>query len=97
MVSTDGVQQSTPVTVNILVIDANDNTPTFPEVSYSVEVFTDMQPGETVLQVIITTILSCLSPSLLLFCSGTVLYASVFVPVVKNLSHSRSFMLKVKK
>ncbi|KAF3842012.1 hypothetical protein F7725_023963 [Dissostichus mawsoni] len=46
MVSSDGVQQSTPVTVNILVIDANDNTPTFPEVSYSVEVFTDMQPGD---------------------------------------------------
>uniref|UniRef100_A0A3Q3W9N3 Protocadherin-15 n=1 Tax=Mola mola TaxID=94237 RepID=A0A3Q3W9N3_MOLML len=46
----DGVQQSSPVTVNILVIDANDNTPTFGEVSYSVDVFTDMQPGETVLQ-----------------------------------------------
>eukprot|EP00064_Thunnus_orientalis_P000719 superscaffoldBa00000039_g720 len=50
MVASDGVQQSSPVTVNILVIDANDNTPTFTEVSYSVEVFTDMQPGETVLQ-----------------------------------------------
>uniref|UniRef100_A0A3P8SQD2 Protocadherin-related 15a n=1 Tax=Amphiprion percula TaxID=161767 RepID=A0A3P8SQD2_AMPPE len=49
-VASDGVQQSSPVTVNILVIDANDNTPTFAEVSYSVEVFTDMQPGETVLQ-----------------------------------------------
>ncbi|KAK5908582.1 hypothetical protein CgunFtcFv8_016625 [Champsocephalus gunnari] len=54
MVSSDGIQQSTPVTVNILVIDANDNTPTFPEVSYSVEVFTDMQPGETVLQLTAT-------------------------------------------
>ncbi|XP_047459722.1 protocadherin-15-like isoform X2 [Mugil cephalus] len=50
MVASDGVQQSSPVTVNVLVIDANDNTPTFAEVSYSVEVFTDMQPGETVLQ-----------------------------------------------
>ncbi|XP_025753395.1 protocadherin-15 isoform X8 [Oreochromis niloticus] len=50
MVASDGVQQSRPVTVNILVIDANDNTPTFGEVSYSVEVFTNMQPGETVLQ-----------------------------------------------
>ncbi|XP_072246982.1 protocadherin-15-like [Leuresthes tenuis] len=50
MVASDGVQQSSPVTVNILVIDANDNTPTFAEVSYSVEVFTDMQLGETVLQ-----------------------------------------------
>lgn len=52
MVASDGVQQSSPVTVNILVLDANDNTPTFAEVSYSVEVFTDMQPGDTVLQVI---------------------------------------------
>uniref|UniRef100_A0A7N8WZP0 Protocadherin-related 15a n=1 Tax=Mastacembelus armatus TaxID=205130 RepID=A0A7N8WZP0_9TELE len=51
MVASDGVQQSRPVTVNILVIDANDNTPTFAKVSYSVEVFTNMQPGETVLQV----------------------------------------------
>ncbi|XP_062422490.1 protocadherin-15-like isoform X1 [Pungitius pungitius] len=50
MVASDGIQQSIPVTVNILVIDANDNTPTFAEVSYSIEVFTDMQPGETVLQ-----------------------------------------------
>uniref|UniRef100_A0A665X978 Protocadherin-15 n=1 Tax=Echeneis naucrates TaxID=173247 RepID=A0A665X978_ECHNA len=50
MVASDGVQQSSPVTVNILVLDANDNTPTFSKVSYSVEVFTDMQPGETVLQ-----------------------------------------------
>ncbi|XP_070697241.1 protocadherin-15-like [Pempheris klunzingeri] len=50
MVASDGVQQSSPVTVNILVIDANDNTPTFAEVSYSVDVFTDMLPGETVLQ-----------------------------------------------
>uniref|UniRef100_A0A6Q2WVY1 Protocadherin-15 n=1 Tax=Esox lucius TaxID=8010 RepID=A0A6Q2WVY1_ESOLU len=50
MIASDGVQQSTRVTVNVLVIDANDNTPTFGEVSYSVKVFTDMQPGETVLQ-----------------------------------------------
>lgn len=55
--ASDGVQQSPPVTVNILVIDANDNTPTFAEVSYSVEVFTDMQPGQTILQVINPTIL----------------------------------------
>ncbi|KAG7216268.1 hypothetical protein INR49_021671, partial [Caranx melampygus] len=50
MVASDGVQQSSPITVNILILDANDNTPTFAKVSYSVEVFTDMQPGETVLQ-----------------------------------------------
>lgn len=51
MVASDGVQQSVPVTVNILVIDANDNTPTFSQVSYNIEVFTNMQAGETVIQV----------------------------------------------
>uniref|UniRef100_A0A672NIU8 Protocadherin-15-like n=1 Tax=Sinocyclocheilus grahami TaxID=75366 RepID=A0A672NIU8_SINGR len=50
LVASDGVQQSRPVTVDILVIDANDNTPTFGQVSYSVEIFTNMLPGETVLQ-----------------------------------------------
>ncbi|XP_026133814.1 protocadherin-15-like isoform X3 [Carassius auratus] len=50
LVASDGVQQSRPVTVDILVIDANDNTPTFSQVSYSVEIFTNMLPGETVLQ-----------------------------------------------
>uniref|UniRef100_A0A3Q3DXS1 Protocadherin-15 n=1 Tax=Hippocampus comes TaxID=109280 RepID=A0A3Q3DXS1_HIPCM len=50
MVASDGVQRSGPVTVNILVVDANDNAPTFAQVSYSVDLFTDMQPGETVLQ-----------------------------------------------
>uniref|UniRef100_A0A6Q2Z3B3 Cadherin domain-containing protein n=1 Tax=Esox lucius TaxID=8010 RepID=A0A6Q2Z3B3_ESOLU len=49
MVASDGVQESTPVTVHITVIDANDNTPTFPNASYSVNVYTDMQPGETVM------------------------------------------------
>ncbi|XP_061692666.1 protocadherin-15-like [Syngnathoides biaculeatus] len=50
MVASDGVQQSGPVNVNILVVDANDNTPTFARVSYAVDLFTDMQPEETVLQ-----------------------------------------------
>ncbi|KAJ8284825.1 hypothetical protein COCON_G00036750 [Conger conger] len=50
MIASDGVQESVPVTVNISVIDANDNTPTFPNISYSVDVYTDMQPGETVLR-----------------------------------------------
>ncbi|KAL6474715.1 hypothetical protein MHYP_G00157550 [Metynnis hypsauchen] len=50
MIASDGIQESSPVTVNITVIDANDNTPTFPNVSYSVNVYTDMQPGETVLR-----------------------------------------------
>lgn len=89
MVASDGVQQSIPVTVNILVIDANDNTPTFAEVSYSIEVFTDMQPGETVLQVINPAIV--LSPLLPLFWSlapALCFYAFVFVPVVQNLSHA---------
>lgn len=49
--ASDGVQQSAPVPVTITVLDANDNTPTFSNVSYSVNLFTDMMPGETVLQV----------------------------------------------
>ena len=51
IVASDGVQQSIPVTVTITVLDANDNTPTFANVSYNVNLFTDMMPGETVLQV----------------------------------------------
>uniref|UniRef100_A0AAQ6ANT5 Protocadherin-15 n=1 Tax=Amphiprion ocellaris TaxID=80972 RepID=A0AAQ6ANT5_AMPOC len=50
LLASDGVQQSLPVTVTITVLDANDNTPTFPNVSYNVNLFTDMMPGETVLQ-----------------------------------------------
>uniref|UniRef100_A0A8C4H927 Cadherin domain-containing protein n=1 Tax=Dicentrarchus labrax TaxID=13489 RepID=A0A8C4H927_DICLA len=50
LVASDGVQQSVPVTVKITVLDANDNTPTFTNVSYNVNLFTDMMPGETVLQ-----------------------------------------------
>ncbi|XP_047465769.1 protocadherin-15-like isoform X3 [Mugil cephalus] len=50
LVASDGVQQSVPVTVTVTVLDANDNTPTFPNVSYNVNLFTDMTPGETVLQ-----------------------------------------------
>uniref|UniRef100_A0A3Q3WTS8 Protocadherin-15 n=1 Tax=Mola mola TaxID=94237 RepID=A0A3Q3WTS8_MOLML len=48
--ASDGVQQSVPVPVTITVLDANDNTPTFPNVSYNVNLFTDMTPGETVFQ-----------------------------------------------
>lgn len=51
LLASDGVQQSDPVSVTITVLDANDNTPTFPNVSYNVNLFTDMMPGETVLQV----------------------------------------------
>lgn len=51
LLASDGVQQSVPVTVSITVLDANDNTPTFANVSYNVNLFTDMMPGETVLQV----------------------------------------------
>lgn len=47
----DGVQESEPVVVNIRVMDANDNTPTFPEISYDVYVYTDMRPGDSVIQV----------------------------------------------
>uniref|UniRef100_A0A2K5RKJ7 Protocadherin-15 n=1 Tax=Cebus imitator TaxID=2715852 RepID=A0A2K5RKJ7_CEBIM len=46
----DGVQESQPVIVNIQVMDANDNTPTFPEISYDVYVYTDMRPGDSVIQ-----------------------------------------------
>eukprot|EP00063_Salmo_salar_P059969 XP_014034804.1 PREDICTED: protocadherin-15-like isoform X11 [Salmo salar] len=50
MMASDGVQESPTATVHITVIDANDNTPTFLNSSYSVNVYTDIQPGETVLQ-----------------------------------------------
>ncbi|XP_023620049.1 protocadherin-15 isoform X5 [Myotis lucifugus] len=50
MTAFDGVQESQPVVVNIRVMDANDNTPTFPEISYNVYVYTDMSPGDSVIQ-----------------------------------------------
>ncbi|KAM3838367.1 protocadherin-15-like [Diretmus argenteus] len=50
VVASDGVQQSIPVTVTITVLDANDNTPAFANISYSVNLYTDVMPGETVLQ-----------------------------------------------
>ncbi|KAM7370799.1 hypothetical protein PAMP_010319 [Pampus punctatissimus] len=50
LLASDGVQQSIPVTVTITVLDANDNTPTFANVSYNVNLYTDMMPEETVLQ-----------------------------------------------
>ncbi|XP_021094790.1 protocadherin-15 isoform X4 [Heterocephalus glaber] len=46
----DGVQESEPVVVNIRVLDANDNTPTFPEISYDIYVYTDMRPGDSIIQ-----------------------------------------------
>ncbi|XP_017681632.1 PREDICTED: protocadherin-15 isoform X2 [Lepidothrix coronata] len=50
MTASDGVQESVPVTVNILVIDANDNSPTFSNISYNVKIYTDMRPGEGVIK-----------------------------------------------
>ncbi|KAM9379881.1 protocadherin-15 isoform 1-T1 [Phaethornis superciliosus] len=50
MTASDGVQESVPVTVNILVVDANDNTPTFSNISYNVKVYTDMMPGEGIIK-----------------------------------------------
>uniref|UniRef100_A0A8B9S7E8 Protocadherin-15 n=1 Tax=Apteryx owenii TaxID=8824 RepID=A0A8B9S7E8_APTOW len=50
MTASDGVQESAPVTVNIVVIDANDNSPTFSNISYNVKVYTDMGPGEGVIK-----------------------------------------------
>nr|XP_023695501.1 protocadherin-15-like isoform X2 [Paramormyrops kingsleyae] len=51
MVASDAVMESPEVTVNIIVIDANDNTPTFTSISYSANVYSNMQPGDPVLQV----------------------------------------------
>lgn len=51
LLASDGVQESIPVSMTVTVLDANDNTPTFANVSYNVNLFTDMAPGETVLQV----------------------------------------------
>ncbi|KAJ3608412.1 hypothetical protein NHX12_025459, partial [Muraenolepis orangiensis] len=48
--ASDGVQESLPVTVTITVLDANDNTPTFSNISYHVNLYTDMLPRDTVLQ-----------------------------------------------
>uniref|UniRef100_A0A8D0DQR6 Protocadherin related 15 n=1 Tax=Salvator merianae TaxID=96440 RepID=A0A8D0DQR6_SALMN len=50
MIASDGVQESPPVTVNIVVIDANDNSPTFSNISYNVKIYTDMRPGESVIK-----------------------------------------------
>uniref|UniRef100_H3DNK1 Protocadherin-15 n=1 Tax=Tetraodon nigroviridis TaxID=99883 RepID=H3DNK1_TETNG len=52
LLASDGVQQSIPVPVTITVLDANDNTPTFANVSYSVNLFTDITPGETVIELL---------------------------------------------
>uniref|UniRef100_A0A8C5A0C1 Cadherin domain-containing protein n=1 Tax=Gadus morhua TaxID=8049 RepID=A0A8C5A0C1_GADMO len=46
----DGVQESLPVTVTIEVLDANDNTPTFSNISYHVNLYTDMLPADAFLQ-----------------------------------------------
>ncbi|NWI16228.1 PCD15 protein, partial [Crypturellus soui] len=50
MTASDGVQESAPVTVNIVVIDANDNSPTFSNISYNVKIYTDMGPGDGVIK-----------------------------------------------
>ncbi|XP_061491337.1 protocadherin-15 isoform X4 [Rhineura floridana] len=50
MIASDGVQESLPVTVNIVVIDANDNSPTFSNISYNVKIYTDMRPAESVIK-----------------------------------------------
>ncbi|XP_062493905.1 protocadherin-15 isoform X3 [Pezoporus occidentalis] len=50
MTASDGVQESIPVTVNILVVDANDNSPTFSNISYNVKIYTDMRPGEGIIK-----------------------------------------------
>uniref|UniRef100_A0A8C5MN76 Protocadherin-15 n=1 Tax=Leptobrachium leishanense TaxID=445787 RepID=A0A8C5MN76_9ANUR len=50
IVASDGTQESSPVTVNILVIDANDNTPTFSSMSYNVHIYTDMTSEDSIIK-----------------------------------------------
>ncbi|XP_075469049.1 protocadherin-15 isoform X1 [Ascaphus truei] len=50
IIASDGIQESVPVTVTILVIDANDNSPTFSNISYNVKIYTDMTPGESIIR-----------------------------------------------
>ncbi|XP_063817808.1 protocadherin-15 isoform X1 [Pseudophryne corroboree] len=50
IVASDGTQESAPVNVDILVIDANDNTPTFSNISYNVKIYTDMATGESIIR-----------------------------------------------
>ncbi|KAM3913383.1 protocadherin-15 [Leptodactylus fuscus] len=50
LVASDGTQESYPVNVNIIVIDANDNTPTFSNISYNIKIYTDMAPGESIIK-----------------------------------------------
>ncbi|XP_039403210.1 protocadherin-15 isoform X4 [Mauremys reevesii] len=50
MTASDGVQESMAVMVSILVIDANDNSPAFSNISYNVKIYTDMRPGESVIK-----------------------------------------------
>ncbi|KAE8589991.1 hypothetical protein XENTR_v10017891 [Xenopus tropicalis] len=50
MIASDGTQESFPVTVNIIVIDANDNTPTFSNISYNVKIYTDVKAGESIIR-----------------------------------------------
>ncbi|XP_068113953.1 protocadherin-15 [Hyperolius riggenbachi] len=49
IVASDGTQESSPVNVNIFIIDANDNAPTFSNISYNIKIFTDMLPGESII------------------------------------------------
>ncbi|XP_013921364.1 PREDICTED: protocadherin-15-like [Thamnophis sirtalis] len=58
--ASDGVQESFPVTVNIFVLDANDNSPTFSNISYNVKIYTDMRPGESVIKRYSHTMKECL-------------------------------------
>ncbi|XP_053307239.1 protocadherin-15 [Spea bombifrons] len=50
IIASDGTQESAPVTVNILVIDANDNSPTFSSLSYSVKIYTDMTSMDNIIK-----------------------------------------------
>ncbi|XP_056385985.1 protocadherin-15 [Hyla sarda] len=50
LVASDGTQESYPVNVDIIVIDANDNTPTFSNISYNIKIYTDMTPGDSIIK-----------------------------------------------
>ncbi|XP_075921720.1 protocadherin-15 isoform X3 [Petromyzon marinus] len=52
MMASDGVLHSGPANVTILVLDANDNTPVFTSLSYIANAYSNMIPGDPVIQLL---------------------------------------------
>ncbi|XP_061421297.1 protocadherin-15 isoform X4 [Lethenteron reissneri] len=52
MMASDGVLHSGPANVTILVLDANDNTPVFTSLSYIANAYSNMIPGDPVIQLV---------------------------------------------